>query len=105
MYLPVYRIRCEGCGHYFDWSPKAHVSETPPSYHSRSCQNRKRKRLHEWHPVKCPHPNKRLYRTHKEAQTACNEMGDPYMKPYRCKCGGLHVGHPNFRIKDWKLVA
>lgn len=102
MYMPVYRVRCEGCGTYFDWTPKSHVSETPPSYHSRACQNRKRSRLHKQEaPFKCPNPNKRLYRTHREAQQACNEMNDTYLKPYRCRCGGLHVGHPNFRVKDW----
>jgi hypothetical protein len=52
-------------------------------------------------PTKCPHPNKRLYRTHAEANRACIEMNDAYMKPYRCRCGGIHVGHPHIRIKDW----
>jgi hypothetical protein len=101
MHLPVYRIRCEGCGKYFDWTPKSHVSEIPPNYHSKACKNRKRTRLHKAPVSTCPHPTKRLYRTHMEAQRAVNEMEDPYMKPYRCRCGGIHIGHPYIKIKDW----
>ena len=98
---PVYRITCEGCRKDFDWSPREHIGEIPPSYHSRKCKKRKRLHLGNNLPTKCPHPWKQNFRSHQEAQAKCNEMEDGYMKPYRCRCGGIHVGHPKMRIVDW----
>jgi hypothetical protein len=100
MMLPVYRIVCEGCHREFDWIPN-NINEQPPNYHNRACQKRRRERLNERFPTKCPHPWKRVYQTHKQAQDAINSMQDAYMKPYRCKCGGIHIGHVRMYIKDW----
>jgi hypothetical protein len=101
MLLPVYHITCEGCGREFDWEPKQ-ISDQPPNYHSKTCQERRRRRMRNQFPTKCPHPWKRVYATHYQAQMRCNEYQDPYIKPYRCKCGAYHVGHVRFYIKDWR---
>ncbi len=101
MLIPVYHVTCEGCGREFDWEPPS-IGDAPPNYHSRTCRERKRRRLRDTVPTKCPHPWKQTYSSHRLAQDKCNEYADPYMKPYRCKCGGIHVGHVRFYIKDWK---
>ena len=43
----------------------------------------------------CPNPYKRTYATRGLAEDFIMEVypDDPYLKPYRCKCGALHIGH------------
>lgn len=43
----------------------------------------------------CPNPEKKTYVTQKLAQDFINEVhpDDPFLRPYRCECGALHIGH------------
>jgi hypothetical protein len=97
-----FQLRCQGCGSWFDWEPGEHWAYEVPSYHSRTCQERTRirkKRATEY--VKCPRPEKVLYRQHSEAQESAVEMCARYRKPftvYTCVCGGLHVGSLPYRL-------
>jgi hypothetical protein len=101
MLYPVYQIKCAGCKRVFDWIPRE-IDNIPPNYHSRACKNRKRIKQQTKLPSKCPHPWKRVYATHEDAQRACAEIEDAYLRPYRCRCGGIHIGHnKSVYIRDW----
>lgn len=89
---PVYKIICSGCGRHFEWVPREQANEVPPSYHSKHC--RRRFRDDPKSAGRCPRPYKRVYVTYELAQAECTRLGDPMLKPYRCRCGALHIGHP-----------
>lgn len=40
---------------------------------------------------RCPHPFKKVWVTPLHALQACEH--DPGLAPYRCVCGGWHIGH------------
>tara|TARA_B100001146_G_scaffold101880_1_gene90244 strand:+ start:1029 stop:1592 length:564 start_codon:yes stop_codon:yes gene_type:complete len=44
---------------------------------------------------RCPEPQKKTYRTEDEAKTFISEHhpDDPYIRPYKCRCGAIHIGH------------
>jgi len=57
--------------------------------------------------VRCPRPEKLVYATHQLAMAACNRIGDDRLKPYRCVCGGLHIGNIDatiIRYEERELV-
>jgi len=101
MYLPVYRVTCVGCGREFDWEA-TQISDVPPNYHSRTCQKVTSRRLKYSMPTKCPHPYKKTFATQELAMKKCRELDDDYMRPYRCSCGGYHIGHRPIYIKAWR---
>lgn len=43
----------------------------------------------------CPNPEKKTYVTQELAQQFIKEThpDDPFLRPYRCECGALHIGH------------
>lgn len=96
--LPVYKVICSGCGRHFEWMPRESANEVPPSYHSKNC----RKRPSDSKPGLCPRPYKRVFVTYELAQQACTELDDPMLKPYRCTCGALHIGHPTAWVVRWR---
>lgn len=44
---------------------------------------------------RCPEPQKKTYRTDAEARTFIEQFhpDDPYIRPYKCRCGAIHIGH------------
>lgn len=49
--------------------------------------------------VRCPRPWKKVYRTEEEAIAFINRVHseEKDLKPYSCRCGALHIGHPDKR--------
>jgi hypothetical protein len=89
---PIYLLYCHGCSRRFSWR-QHDPSEKPPSFHNRNCQKHHKARLKELPPQLCPRPYKRVFATHTLAEAECVRLGDILLRPYRCVCGGLHIGH------------
>lgn len=62
---------------------------------TRQVREREKKRNNE--DFLCPNPYKKVYRTQNEAYDFIKEhhAGDKDLRPYRCRCGALHIGHHN----------
>lgn len=73
-----------------------------PAYHSRHCKRVARKHLEAQEVFTgCPHPLKATFRTEHEAREAAQTMTKGQalpVRPYRCTCGALHIGHAQFKI-------
>ncbi|KAB1661645.1 hypothetical protein F8O07_06990 [Pseudoclavibacter sp. CFCC 13796] len=97
-------VHCEGCGRWFRWKAVGHpVVHTPPTYHSRECAKAHRRRLLDSMPVKCPRLDKRVYLTCREAEIVCEahrRQHGELLRPYRCRCGALHIGRLHYRVID-----
>lgn len=50
----------------------------------------------------CPHPEKHTYGTERDAWFFIFHKypNDKYIRPYRCQCGQLHIGHNNAKQKE-----
>ncbi len=95
-------LLCQGCFKvWFPWVTTSDWYAHVPAYHSRRCQERSRRgRKKATTYVKCPRPEKVLYRTHKAASAEAILLGQRYQQPfsiYSCSCGGLHVGRVPYR--------
>lgn len=95
-------IRCEGCGRWFPWTAVGRPEvQTPPTYHNKSCQKRHKEALLSQLPGKCPRLDKRMYASTREAELVCGQhrrVHHELLRPYRCVCGGLHIGRLHYRI-------
>jgi len=92
---------CTRCLKPFIFVPN-HESDTSPRYHSKSCRTRAQeqrskqfKKSLKSNGAVCPTPYKKWYRTWEEADRAVIEINSvqPGLRPYKCPCGVIHVGH------------
>lgn len=93
-------VFCQGCGKSFEWVVPLRTSQ-PPHFHSRACRRRLITYLEKWGTRPCPHPEKRRYRNHVDAEIAFREHTRKRgfgAQPYRCRCGNYHLGNPSFVI-------
>lgn len=97
--VPVWSIWCHGCGRRFEWQA-TDPNDNPPSWHSRQCGRRRRAALLEQMPRKCPRPNKRVW----PSMDAAAAAGSNEIRPYRCICGGIHLGHVKAEIVRYVII-
>lgn len=94
-------LKCQGCPKWFPWETSPNWYAEVPSYHNRKCRERRRiSHQKATRYVKCPRIDKRLYRTHREAQLVAISLSKQYRQPfqvYTCVCGGRHVGRILYR--------
>lgn len=102
-------LNCAWCGNGFTW--KGHPLDNHPLFCStghrkanadaRSNRADKMKRLKEKEEEalldmntvgRCPTPYKQVHRNYGAAREVIARV-DPSMEPYKCVCGGIHVGH------------
>jgi hypothetical protein len=53
----------------------------------------------------CPHPHKKNYVTTELAEAFIREAhsDDPDIEAYRCRCGGIHLGHPSINNSSERM--
>lgn len=104
-------LTCAWCGESFTWSGHArdnHPSFCKHSHRNRASEARKKRfeRSQEQKPPRkapeppkdlnmvgrCPTPFKQTHRSFESAMETIQRV-DPAMHPYRCQCGGIHIGH------------
>lgn len=100
--VPVWLVHCAGCRRTFKW--KAGPDDVPPSHHSKQCARTHRQRLLEAMPVKCPRPDKRVWHSFEAAIDHANTFDNTHpLRPYRCVCGGIHLGRILARIIRYEI--
>lgn len=99
------QLTCSHCRRPFTWTP-TQPSDPAPKYHSKACQHRARKArrdgLDPATPGFCITPHKRTYPTPEDAWAHIRDdfPHDPDLRPYRCPCGAVHIGHDHTRRED-----
>ena len=89
-----WRVQCYICGGQFSWEGDS-AQRVPPSQH-KTCKRRilRKRASGELMLAPCPRPEKRIFSTSDEAKAFIDvaHRGE-LMSPYRCRCGGIHIGH------------
>ena len=105
-------MRCGGCRKWFAWTVTAEHGpwqDNVPAYCRRGCKKRRRNVIKNSQKyVPCPRPEKRLYRTEKEAEVDRKSLALSFLQPftiYHCVCGGIHVGRVPTRLPLRTLVS
>lgn len=91
----------ERCKKSFLWVPKQD-SDTPPAYHSKSCQRKNAEARKKWVKRDCPTPNKRAYQGPVEAERAeaeSNRKGHA-VRSYQCRCLDYHLGRQSYVVLE-----
>jgi hypothetical protein len=96
-----YELQCYGCGLIFYWTAFTE-DDVPPSFHNTNCKKRKNRRIADNPVFNCPRPDKEVFWTSEAANERARSLSKPgeFVRPYRCSCGELHVGHINYEIVD-----
>lgn len=93
-------LECAHCEEKFEWIRK-HPNDTAPRYCSKTCSRDaaelRRQAREEAEEIRlatgCPTPEKQDLTWISAGYTIDNV--DSGMVAYRCRCGSIHVGHPN----------
>lgn len=99
------RSTCAQCGKKFSWVKKGKGPAAAKVYCSDEClalmQAEKKQRKQEASkrqikPIECYFINKMLFPNGESAWAFIDERfpDDDKISPYRCRCGGIHIGHP-----------
>jgi len=88
---------CERCRKSFEWTPKQ-ASDTPPRYHSKSCQDRNRKWIRDQKGLSCPTPKKHGYDSFEGATEVLLRVQNKDLTVYHCRCGKFHLGKGSYVV-------
>lgn len=99
------RSTCAQCGKKFSWAKKGKGPAAAKVYCSDECialmraEKKKRRQAansKQIKPIECYFINKILFPNGESAWAFIDERfpDDDKISPYRCRCGGIHIGHP-----------